>query len=1212
MDADSCSVAIEAPLMGLFHFVRSSHFIDGSLIGALPSCALLFAIMFLDARRKRTRRGARSRAEANLRRCAQSRMPARVGDLVKRFATYTLLTLLHLRRALPRDPADIMNRETVGRSTSSAAPRVPGCLRVRPSHEILGRSTAIVSPRVAGCLRVRPSHCLTSRAEGGESVCSSLDAGGGESLSSSPDGPMSDGKSADDFSMSCTLGGGGESLSSSPGVCHALKTCSGAVRATDDIGSVRYAENHGCLPQGARGRTLSNATPAADKLIYSDCFHDEVTKRVLSATHSHLHGVVGDNSSLDEEALGREQASQGPKIFHGDACFSRGRVDVAKGAIPICGELSRLDTRLRRAVGDTPGQSGGLQRKGHALKCKSVGLFRRWTERFRWAQRILNALRPAALAPSGRPWRLSTLFSGIGGAEHSLAFLTEACPTLRASSVLACERDRQCHKVLRSVLGDVPVLTDVTALLNTTLLNECRSDSPSLDALAKQLREADAEPLPGALSADNGVIAAPDFGDVCISGIPCIDYSLMGKQRHEHGHTLIVIIAWARGLRGTRPPFAIVENVVQFKVDILKLLIGDLYDIDTLHICASAFGWPARRKRLYVILTLRGCVRLRRPLRELPGALGLPWSSAGASELLFGTFPATTPTAAQQRTIRDYMSCGKVRGQDVFYDLTQRPSSGRGRAALGTGPLFTLTAHTSKVWMPRAGRFLHPRELLLAQGFVTFDDLSASIDVPVLPGVEGLGTTTLARMAGNAMHVPTVGAILAWLLAYGELAARPPSDESLTCDPANRSKAEGPLSPSCGRCRSRGVTRCPTCNALPHDHPRHLPRRLRGSEDFCRHRGLAGHAYVDGEWMSWGTFCLLRIAHHRRTTKLLRRGFAAFDAHRFISEDEVPDHAPPASSPCTPRRRTSFSVGQAVQDGSPISSAAALRSERPFPAIPAFPLRDEDISTSSTPARDLLTHASDGREEHRALLPLIECLEEDAPNGERNRTHEHKPRTRDIFPLPMLSPAQLETVERDLCITDVAAFTLWCRLAVAGLNRLAGCGVSAAGSKVNSAQLAVQERLASKVHRALFRLAQVPTRGGRLALAELTKDDEALGRAANPPLVAADCDLLELSGGVNPLPDLDEPIQAVLTDPTKLFERLTDRLKVVLRIRREDLAEYCKLVVRQLKSKKVLLSTVAYCGAGVFSVGKKNGRCRRYGTATIFRKPRRGHPCHRS
>ena len=133
-------------------------------------------------------------------------------------------------------------------------------------------------------------------------------------------------------------------------------------------------------------------------------------------------------------------------------------------------------------------------------------------------------------------------------------------------------------------------MTDVGGLLTDEVWEACLRKAPSLSRLASQLRGLDAVPLPEVPTTQTGISVSSDFGDVCVSGIPCVDYSLMGFKEQEQGRTLVVIIAWARGLRASRPLFSIVENVVQFKVEILRLLVGDMCDMDSLVACASWCG----------------------------------------------------------------------------------------------------------------------------------------------------------------------------------------------------------------------------------------------------------------------------------------------------------------------------------------------------------------------------------------------------------------------------------------------------------------------------------------------------------------------------------------------------------------------------------------------------------------------------------------------
>ena len=108
----------------------------------------------------------------------------------------------------------------------------------------------------------------------------------------------------------------------------------------------------------------------------------------------------------------------------------------------------------------------------------------------------------------------------------------------------------------------------------------------------------------------------------------------------------------------------------------------------------SSFDRPTRRSRLYMVLTFKLPVRLARPLSELNVTLGLPWGSAPSQELLAGSFGITTPSFSHRRII-ECSAIGKVRDREGLYDVSQRPSSGRGRACAGTDLFFALTAHTS-------------------------------------------------------------------------------------------------------------------------------------------------------------------------------------------------------------------------------------------------------------------------------------------------------------------------------------------------------------------------------------------------------------------------------------------------------------------------------------------------------------------------------------
>ena len=66
------------------------------------------------------------------------------------------------------------------------------------------------------------------------------------------------------------------------------------------------------------------------------------------------------------------------------------------------------------------------------------------------------------------------------------------------------------------------------------------------------------------------------------------------------------LYVWSRAVRENAPMLLIVENVPRFPVALVKSLFGDLYAIDWIILDAMDLGAPARRRRLYAVMTLRG------------------------------------------------------------------------------------------------------------------------------------------------------------------------------------------------------------------------------------------------------------------------------------------------------------------------------------------------------------------------------------------------------------------------------------------------------------------------------------------------------------------------------------------------------------------------------------------------------------------------------
>ena len=65
----------------------------------------------------------------------------------------------------------------------------------------------------------------------------------------------------------------------------------------------------------------------------------------------------------------------------------------------------------------------------------------------------------------------------------------------------------------------------------------------------------------------------------------------------------------------------VVENVPRFPPTLLNTVFGDMYDMQWIILDATRFGSPGRRRRLYVVLALRGKLQLNRGLDELSNTI---------------------------------------------------------------------------------------------------------------------------------------------------------------------------------------------------------------------------------------------------------------------------------------------------------------------------------------------------------------------------------------------------------------------------------------------------------------------------------------------------------------------------------------------------------------------------------------------------------------
>ena len=162
-------------------------------------------------------------------------------------------------------------------------------------------------------------------------------------------------------------------------------------------------------------------------------------------------------------------------------------------------------------------------------------------------------------------------------------------------------------------------------------------------------------------------------------------------------------------------------------------------------------------------------------------------------------------------------------------------------------------------------------------------------------------------------------------------------------------------------------------------------------------------------------------------------------------------------------------------------------------------------------------------------------------------------------------------------------------LCLTGLNILYGERVRACGRGRCSPQRAVQLRALRKASRWCMQLCEQSPTLPRDAWRKLIHEDSQPGGAdQRPALVADKCDLLDISGRVDPIPFIDNIARETLASGESLFDGSDLKHVRAGLIRRDDRAEYARLVARQLRSHKIAFHIDVKSSASVFAVGKSN------------------------
>ena len=308
------------------------------------------------------------------------------------------------------------------------------------------------------------------------------------------------------------------------------------------------------------------------------------------------------------------------------------------------GRESRRGDRRRRPRGAAP------RRRAVAADQPSPTVSHRSPDEhcFEWAAIAMATLAQELGADMHRKlgqmaWTCCSHVSGLGTLEVALGMLRAAYPpidraNLRAQTLYACEKAPSLRRILCSRFAGC-VFTDVMGRMDEVDLSGLSFDDQI--AAFRGVRVA-----PTAQCSKHGAWCPVPRADVDVSGSPCQPWcsATRGRRRGRHPFAHL-ILAWSAIMRRDRPPLAIHENVVGFRIGLLLQLLGDLYHIEQLNVepTHAGFGFSRRRRR-YFVLALRGRVAtpslariyaiLSARLRWAPGA----WPSwiwgAGSQELL--------------------------------------------------------------------------------------------------------------------------------------------------------------------------------------------------------------------------------------------------------------------------------------------------------------------------------------------------------------------------------------------------------------------------------------------------------------------------------------------------------------------------------------------------------------------------------------------------
>ena len=281
------------------------------------------------------------------------------------------------------------------------------------------------------------------------------------------------------------------------------------------------------------------------------------------------------------------------------------------------------------------------------------------------------------------------------------------------------------------------------------------------------------------------------YADVLVAGIPCQDWSSIGKMNRLAGETMPILCGFIRWLLELRPKIAIVENVPGFKADIFHNVPGlNMYRAIVFpDVSPDDAGFRLlARTRLYIILVNTECCEVTDCMLTLYRTL------AAHSRVGDWTEPRHAFQASAAEVATEIEALWRIRGFGKLYDtvsmLHQRElaalqwmdqlhlfkfgvpaawSQHEVVSFLGSNPWKRLqwsgdsqripcyTMNNGLMWGFRANRWLTALERMATMGFPVYGPMAVAMHSTILHVPEPAST---GAAIGNGMHVANLWMIM--------------------------------------------------------------------------------------------------------------------------------------------------------------------------------------------------------------------------------------------------------------------------------------------------------------------------------------------------------------------------------------------------------------------------------------------------------------------